>query len=271
MLNLRSLDITAVGGVSLHLEPTFLKTNTFEFLREITIKDCNAVIGHVIKYMFRENLETMHIEEMDIFSQVPDYSDSHSSRLINLSLGMFHPPPLILRKFLELAPTLKSLSCFVSGDGYSELDVPYEREIMGPHSPANIVRTLLPVQQSLTHLHLDDGTHTLWLYGDSSHMDLSLFRSLTTLRAPAKCFFKAQDPNESRNGVYSLLPPSLEGLDVSIKNTKSFVLLMCLLILYRSGSISAGICCINAMTRIGLYLKLRGRMRVWKSMHGLRR
>jgi hypothetical protein len=74
--------------------------------------------------------------------------------------------------------------------------------------------TLAPSADILARLELRDGCQQ-WLGHDGSRLDLSSFVALKYLAATASCFVVQLSLGVSRNGLYSLLPRSLEKLHVS--------------------------------------------------------
>lgn len=230
---LRELDLTAFGMLNLRFEPKFLEQNGLECLRKIRIKDRMMQVDDVVRYLRMKNLETMCIADMDTQSSMSEnlrYPSRHAqhnppSSLTTLSLGPFHPPKRMLLELLRLISNLKDLSCWVPGDGgASNHDAAYGRIMSSVLSPADIPIALKPIQHSLLRLELKDGTQTEWLNHDGSHMNMSSFNYLKVLKARAECFFAVKAPTGKRNGIYKLLPSSLEGLHVCISVTKCLVL-----------------------------------------------
>lgn len=136
-----------------------------------------------------------------------------TSRLSTLYFGgIVHVPEDELSRLLQRTPSLKKLRCAIPGPkAYTE---PPQLFTHGRAMSA-VAKSLEPIQHCLNHLVIRQGRNTDWASYDDSRLDLSQFKSLTTLEAPAECFFRARKADPSRNGVYALLPPTLEELDVS--------------------------------------------------------
>lgn len=81
-------------------------------------------------------------------------------------------------------------------------------------SPGRILPTLAPSAETLAMLELRDGCQQ-WLGHDGSRLDLSSFVALKYLSATASCFVAPLSLGDLRNGLYSLLPRSLEKLHIS--------------------------------------------------------
>ena len=74
--------------------------------------------------------------------------------------------------------------------------------------------TLAPSMENFSSLELRDGSQQ-WFGHDGSRLDLSSFVALKYLSATASCFVAPLSLGDSRNGLYSLLPRSLEKLHIS--------------------------------------------------------
>lgn len=223
--NLQSLSLETYRFHRFNIQPFSLESSPMSSLRSITISDKSIAMDDVICLMYIKTIEYLRIVDMD---GRRTSSDRHmeptrtAAHLSTLCFGTsFYLPDHNLREVLCRAPALKDLSCNLPGrevmrgclgaTGTGDFD----RKMTSSLSPAGIARALEPVRDSLVRLHLGDNAHTQWAGHDGSRMDLSQFGQLKTLRVESPCFFRDRVPDASRNGVYALLPPALEELDVS--------------------------------------------------------
>jgi hypothetical protein len=144
------------------------------------------------------------------------------TRLRHLNLGIFRIPLPVLHSILKHAPHLRRLAAMLPGRGNpTPLDARRLR-------PAAIVRALDPVRHALQELSLVNDRHE-WAGSDGTRADFSAFRQLRKMRVAPGLWFSwgayAQAVShkvdqgfcwckEAREGVWKMLPRSLEELEV---------------------------------------------------------
>jgi hypothetical protein len=137
-----------------------------------------------------------------------------SAPLLELDLGSSHLPPPVLRELLTLPRALQQLTCGVPGieqPSFSTVSV----RMLEHAAPAEIGRSLEPVQATLARLTFQRAPRVQWPGYDGTRMNLRHFTSLRMLHCPAECLFATPEPSPSRQGLYELLPPTLHELRVS--------------------------------------------------------
>ena len=223
---LRELELTISGTINLRFGPKSQKPNALEWSKEIKMPDGNLQINDIVEYLLLPDLKAMHIDCIDTrtsLTEILQHPSRHarhdqSLSLATLSFGLFHPHPKILLEILRLSPNLRELCCWIPGDdgheGHWRGVRVYIVTMISVLSPARIPVLLEPIQHSLRSLNLGEATQTEWPHHDGSRMDMSSFSCLKVLKTVAKCMFSAKSPDDGRKGVYRLLPPTLEELDV---------------------------------------------------------
>jgi hypothetical protein len=210
----------------------FLEVNPMDQLTQLTLSDTNLTIENMAPYMFLKNV--VHLVVLWLLNPTPPTfdllgwpeSEWTSPRLPNnrqagtspvefLDFGpIFHLPEPILKELLSWPKTLKRFRGTIPGnDLRGRFGV--SKKMTTALSPASISRALGPAKHSLKHLELID-IGCEWPGHDETQMDLSDFKTLTTLNVPSTCFFKAYTYGVKREGFYALLPPSLVALQVSL-------------------------------------------------------
>jgi hypothetical protein len=83
-------------------------------------------------------------------------------------------------------------------------------------SPAEVLSVILPVEYTLMKLVLCDVYQNYRPIHDGSRLDLSGFAALKTIKVPSNLLFQAPEAHPSRDGVFRLLPRSLEWMKVGL-------------------------------------------------------
>jgi hypothetical protein len=116
-----------------------------------------------------------------------------------------------LKHLLRLSPSLESITCRIPG-------TPKWENFPGmghPISPLQISKTLEICKNTLKELRLGGGSQ-YWPAHDQTRLDLSKFGNLAKMELPSFLLFGSPGPSWNRNGVYRLLPQSLQCLTVFI-------------------------------------------------------
>lgn len=146
--------------------------------------------------------------------------DGGNSVLCSLSIIRLHMDVFV--KLLQFTNSLKYLACSIPVPGPLEpvqstnprtraepVRIPYVL------SPQSFMPALCCLSQTLTSLCIHS-TGQLWDKYDGTRLDFSNFPILKELKASPLCFFSPRSCGFSRDGLYKLLPPSLEHLNVSL-------------------------------------------------------
>jgi len=114
--------------------------------------------------------------------------------------------------------SLKSLSCTVPGaKGLRSYHTVLEKM-----SPLRIIKSLQHLESTLVKLKLN-GENQDWGNHDGTRLDLSSFKALKLLIVSHFLLFESCGPGPSREGVYLLLPFSLESLTVYFDFASGFL------------------------------------------------
>jgi hypothetical protein len=162
-------------------------------------------------------LKIEHIEQFEIPKSIlfPLDCFDTNNQLQVLELGWYIGPSALKAILLRFSGSLKQHICSVPVRNEWINYMPSSMSsILRTFSPGRILPTLAPSEDTLTRLELRDGCQQ-WLGHDGSRLDLSSFVALKYLAATASCFVAPLSLGDSRNGLYSLLPSSLEKLHVS--------------------------------------------------------
>ena len=148
------------------------------------------------------------------------------TRLRHLNLGIFRIPLPVLHSILKHAPHLRRLAATLPGRGNpTDVRAPLDARRL---RPAAVARALDPVRHALQELSLVNDRHE-WAGSDGTRADFSAFRQLRKMRVAPGLWFswgayahavshKVDQGfcwcKEAREGVWKMLPRSLEELEV---------------------------------------------------------
>ena len=256
--NLHSLNLekNELHGPKYRFVPTFLHTNPIPSLHSVTIRGQATILDDLVLWLLKPGLRSLSVEEIshhvaDAKGLLASLSSGRmATDLSSLLLGVpSFIPQSILEQILQLTPVLRDLGCGIPVRKsltiwtiHSQGDYP-KLSLMG------LKESLLPAREHLVSLILSDNERPYddWTGIHGPCLDLSSFTSLKHLRAPAPCFYASRVPGPSRDGVYKLLPRTLEELQVSlairyIENAKKHLSLNSLsaMILYMTPKLNGG-------------------------------
>ena len=185
---------------------------------EVTLNDLCSFMGmSSLSRIIIHDIDSASIVSKPEYTSMPHSTLHRGAMLSLLDLGRAHIPPLELCKALKLASSITKLRCAMPGvekvKDRRMIGRPMRVSMASPLSPAMIVQAFSPLQSSLTNLHLNHETFTMWPSHDGTRLDMSNFICMKILEVPSTCFFEAS-PKQQRNSVTPLLPPSLEKLSV---------------------------------------------------------
>lgn len=142
-----------------------------------------------------------------------------NSVLLSLSIPKLHIE--VFDKLLQCTSSLRSLNCSIPIPGLLEpVQSTHRRTRAEPVripyvlSPQSFMPALTLLSQTLTSLSIHS-TGQLWDKYDGTRLDFSNFPILKNFHVSPLCFFSPISLGFSRDGLYKLLPPSLEILKVS--------------------------------------------------------
>ena len=222
--NLERLNIQIIGEPKSPLVPTFLQVNPAHRLRKVVISDFKTTVNNVALYLAQPSIQELDVGVVDPMTPFDDQTlakikekGSPGAAISTLRLGAFRQTHLSgskLHDLLNVPHSVDTICCPIPGR--EGVDFPLRGSVprmADPLSPASIAYAFSPLQESLVNLYLCD--YSQWPSHDLSRMDLSHFRSLQRLHVPSSCFFSSSSPQDSRHGVWKLLPESLKELSVS--------------------------------------------------------
>jgi hypothetical protein len=211
LTSLQRISITAYGD-SISFQLSLFGQNKLENLSYAEIDSAYLNPATVMNLMRLKRIKCIEIVRSDMKGSLGS-TLQHSSPLTTLDLGEICLPKNTLRSLLEMTKELKMLECGVPNG--EQLQVANRRGyIQNNLSPAEILSAILPVQQTLRKLVLCDVYQNYWPIHDGSRLDLSGFTALKTIKVPSNLLFQAAEADPSRDGVYRLLPRSLEWIKV---------------------------------------------------------
>ncbi|KUJ11438.1 uncharacterized protein LY89DRAFT_674034 [Mollisia scopiformis] len=160
----------------------------------------------IMKFMFLPKIKQMDIMFFKSLSDptIPLDCQPGTSPVETLRFGTCTPREVVLRTFLQCPAALETLSFTVPPFAEQFQTSTSTRDF----SPRKIGDALAPVRHSLVNLTV--GSRSIHRH-DGSRLDISAFEKLTHISVPSILFFKSSRP---RDGVYRLLPRSLETLEI---------------------------------------------------------
>lgn len=171
----------------------------------------------VIRFMLIPNLQTFYCEGLNIMKppRLPPAFTSANSSLTSLDLlggTLWCIEPRTLRAMLSHCPSLRVLRCQIPMIAHLDSCQEQTSCVERPVSPRELITVLEPVRHTLQDVSLLNRRHTVPY--DGSCMDFSGFAALRKLEITSCCLMPPGAPCEERDGLYKLLPRSLERLKV---------------------------------------------------------
>jgi hypothetical protein len=191
--------------------------NKLESLTYAAIESANLDSATLKKLMLLKKIKCIKIVHSDVKGFLGS-APRQASPLTTLDLGEICLPKNTLRSLLQMAKQLKTLECGVPNS--EQLPVTNRKKYLQINlSPAEILSAITPVYRTLTTLALCDvyqGYQGYQFIHDGSRLDLSGFLALKAIKIPSNLLFQTPEAHPSRDGIYKLLPRSLEWIKVSL-------------------------------------------------------
>ena len=212
--NLRKLTLDA-NWTNGEFGATFFERNPMDLLRHVELLRPGGYGRLVDIFLQQSHIESMTTEGPLFRLPMPDWTMRNTSSLLTLKIldsAGDNLSDIELQRLLAWPRALEHLHCdFPVGRLWSS----YVKEVADPTA---LLRILQPVSRSMKELKL----HCYkWRFtSNGSQLDLSSgFPCLRVLQILAICLFAAERPEDTRNGAYKLLPPTLQELTVSRATT----------------------------------------------------
>jgi hypothetical protein len=215
-LYLRGSCDTQMEPPSLEFRPSFLDENPMSNLKFVKLE--NDALGVALPiFLSSPSIANMEVGRMTTRDLELPLVLRTSVPLNTLSLRGCEFTKQVFGQLLGIRPNIRKLAC----------PMPF---FLGPRSPdhslfedciINLQSTLEPLQDYLVEFELTGDIEAYDDFHGYRRVDFCKFTTLTTLRVFQFCLFSSRTPEseaESRKGVYSLLPPTLQHLDVSIRH-----------------------------------------------------
>ncbi|KAF8855720.1 hypothetical protein BDZ45DRAFT_497803 [Acephala macrosclerotiorum] len=189
----------------------FLEFAEYTELRRVAFMYADLTNSMIMKFMFLPKIEKMVILFLKSLSNpsIPLACQPGTSPLKILHLDHCTPREVVLGTFLQCPKALESLTFAVPPFAEQFHTAVSTRDF----SPRQVGSALMHVKHSLVNLTI------YWKLShrhDGSRLDLSSFEKLRFISLPSPLFFNIAYPHASRNGVYRVLPRSLETLEVRL-------------------------------------------------------
>jgi hypothetical protein len=217
--SLRSLKFSApVFGMGF-FKPVFLETNKMEFLTDISIQETYTTHDTIAALMCLPRIKSLAVSSImrssPMTPRIPDRFRHRQSSISNLYFGNSITLE-DLSSLLLLTRALETLSfeCRYAPD-------PWNWAMGATLSPGNFSTTLAPARHSLVALAIrSDAFNPLDI--DGTRLDLHEFLHLRTLALASNFIFTTALDDHVRDGLWALLPPNLQNLNVRVHTSTSF-------------------------------------------------
>ncbi|KAL9046053.1 MAG: hypothetical protein Q9214_001017 [Letrouitia sp. 1 TL-2023] len=211
--NVHTLHLEQVGSVSstILFEITFLREKDGSSLRNVTLL-WDYGLDTAKAFMRLESLESLSVQSLISAQQLVQLKHEQGNPQLSFSLNFLPRLPLpedMTKTLLTRLGNVVKVQALLTGDDENRGLLPGTMEMNGPLSPAAVSRTFGPIKSTLRELQLTSGG-MFWPSHDQTRLDVSDFVALRVLQVPCNCLFPPE--SESRNGVYKLLPKSLQTL-----------------------------------------------------------
>ena len=216
--SLRSLALEGGNAECHQFNLGFLEVYPIPLLHTVTLYDKCTTINDILQFMQLENVDNIHVNTLNTHAEnkaLVGRTQRRATQLLTLDLNcFFHVPAEMLAQLVEQTTALQVLQCNIPGREQITGARFFNKRMNSPVSPARAASALGPIQDTLVRLIIGECTGTDWPYHDGSQLDLSQFKALRNLNVQEKCLFHVKGPDPSRNGVFKLLPATLQEFNV---------------------------------------------------------